>query len=129
MTFDPSKLSPMPWKWDESEWFRRLLCGTSNQYVLWYTNDDDGIHCLPDDAELIVLARAAFDVMMRRGWHAAKTGQFWQIPMRLADNMISVHGANATIFKTYACKNHWSDPFTCLVESDAWYSENVEKQQ
>ncbi len=84
------------------------------------------------DAEFIALARNAFDVMMRRGWHTERYstlggGFMWRIPMSLANDMIRQHGANAAQFKQFASLAKWLDPFTALVEADKWYKENVEK--
>jgi len=66
-----------------------------------------------EDAEFIVLARAAFEVMMKRGWAPGRgnNGNWW---------VENVKG-DLVLDQDYA------DPFTALVEVDAWYRENVEK--
>lgn len=66
--------------------------------------------------EFHALAREAFDVMMRRGWHAERYNDQWFVPAMMLHYMeiksVNVWFAN--------------DPFTALVNADRWYRENVE---
>ena len=83
------------------------------------------------NSEFIALARNAFAVMMRRGWHVERFslmggGFAWRIPLNVANDMIRQQGANAAQFVRYADIAKWSDPFTALLEADRWYKENVE---
>ena len=70
-------------------------------------------NCNADDAEFIVLARNAFDIMMRRGWWAQKRGEGWAV----YNNWIPLPSDPLT----------WPDPFTALVSADKWYRKHVEK--
>jgi hypothetical protein len=65
------------------------------------------------DAQFIALARNAFAVLMNRGWH----------PRRFEDGKWGVYGDNLL----GVCADLADDPFTALVQADAWYRENVEK--
>jgi hypothetical protein len=67
------------------------------------------------DAQFAVLARNAFDVMLRRGWGvevAYEKPPFdeWRID----------DGDRNEIWENDILKT-WSDPFTALVEADKWY--------
>lgn len=63
------------------------------------------------DAHFIAIARNAFDVMMRRGWSVKcfQSGRWY------VDN-----GSEYL--------NSADDPFTALLEADAWYKANVEAE-
>lgn len=84
---------------------------------------------LPEDSEnsgdiaalrFAVLARNAFDVMMRRGWNPTKHMPhdkhhgWWHVVDEWYDEFLDV--------------GPWPDPFTALVEADKWYRENMEKK-
>ena len=71
------------------------------------------------------VARAAFDVMMRRGWTLQRrlvNGAFseWYVMESDDPDACGVTAGNVDC---------WPDPFTAIVEADAWYRENVEKQE
>lgn len=74
------------------------------------------------DAEFYVLARSAFEVMMRRGWGVLPchgTIGFW----------VSESSEGKPFDDRFSVKCptlYWDDPFTALVEADAWYREHVE---
>ncbi len=72
----------------------------------------------PSDPGFNELATLAFDVMMRRSWEPevwlAETGQPWGV-----DSAVE-----SLPPELYAMR--WPDPFTALVEADAWYVANVE---
>ena len=60
------------------------------------------------------VARAAFDVMMRRKWMAINPP--WQ------DKGWCVTNQRRQQIST----QHWPDPFTAVVEADKWFATNVE---
>jgi hypothetical protein len=62
----------------------------------------------PGDA----VAKAAFDVMMRRGWGVVKIGDLW-LPGLPSMELIEP-----------LRKMRWSEPFTALVEADKWMTEH-----
>jgi hypothetical protein len=68
------------------------------------------------NAEFIALARNAFDVMMRRGWSPERMGDTWV-----------VNDEDGRMFN-YQSEElmRWPDPYTALVEADAWYKEHIE---
>lgn len=124
---DLSKLSPAPWRIEGVEYK-----GEIDSYEVRCPNPDDdplqnAVSSLTDkdNAELIALARNAFDVMMRRGWHVrrASTGE-WVVyhpgDGRVGlSTMVGLEDEDGNLL-------HSTDPFTALVEADLWYRENVE---
>ncbi len=122
---DVTKLTPAPWK-------RTMLVihpgarapgGPSEEVQVV---DADGLICRCEltrdtyeieeaNADFIALARNAFDVLLRRGWGVEQVGQKW---------FLAEHGFPQGM----AHLGHgFDDPFTCLVEADRWYQENVER--
>ncbi len=72
------------------------------------------------NAEFIVLARNALDVMMRRGWYARPhngDARRWEAVNRFFSRGGPMIPDEARIAV---------DPFTALVSADRWYRENVE---
>ncbi len=113
---DVTNITPAPWMND-------------GEYIL--QNDRFGgrsvlgtmRHGTKDDVEFVTLARAAFDVQMKRGWTAIQKpgGVFvgvdsqnhepqWCVP--------NVEWPNAVPF--------YPDPFSALVAADEWYSREIE---
>ncbi len=95
------------------------VCGSEYAKLARADGSFFGSFWLPDDAEFYVLARNAFDVMMRRGWfvvpnYCNRPGTFWRVKTGLAGDLEIEW-------------REWPDPFTALVEADAWYKANVEK--
>lgn len=79
-----------------------------------YAGGTDAFPCYSVSVrEFVVLARNAFDVMMRRGWSVTPTRSGWKVRLPDRDHPVEL--------VTYA------DPFTALVEADALYREHVEK--
>lgn len=120
---DISKLTPAPWEWvDKGDY--HILRGQNGKTVL-----DDGsaageynreINHDSDDAEFISLARNAFDVMMRRGWHSRLDRyERWIV--------FDSDGKWPCEYEFMEFKK-WTDPFTALVEADRWYREHVESK-
>lgn len=73
-----------------------------------------------DDLEFLALARNAFEVMVRRGWAPVKAvGHRWI----LIEPELSPHIESGRLLTAA------DDPFTCLIETDRWYHENVEAKQ
>jgi len=62
------------------------------------------------------VARAAFDVMMRRGWNPMKVGDEWKAEDGDGGNVETGFGNG--IMPT--CR-FWPDPFTALIQADEWY--------
>ena len=107
---DLSKLTPAPWVatagmvTEDRDYSRLADCTWGD-----VDNEQTAANC-----EFIALARNAFDVMMRRGWHPEPldSGQWMACENRDGDWCDGP-----------AC----ADPFTALVEADRWYREHVEK--
>lgn len=72
----------------------------------------------PTDLAFIALARNAFDVMMRRGWHPVKNGNDWHV--------VVPGTSHGVVYKFWHDRAGCVDPFTALVVADEWYRENVE---
>jgi hypothetical protein len=75
--------------------------------------------CGGDNDEFIVLARNAFDVMMRRGWfvvpnYMTRPGTAWRVKTAWPNCEVEW--------------KEWPDPFTALVEADKWFRENVDNK-
>ena len=103
---DLTKLTPAPWVDSHSD-----LC---------FHPKHGGTASVPIDAnhrKFIALARNAFDVMMRRGWGMHQYETEWVI---LPDE------DNELPFEAWLQRQEFPDPFTALVEADAWYRENIE---
>lgn len=117
---DLSKLTPAPWEAKVENGFSSLCGPPTNgfrNFVLSYSTSDDGIWGKGEtDMAFIALARNAFDVMMRRGWHV------WP---PCEDIGWKVFATTASMDK-WTLENHFLDPFTALVEADKWYREHVE---
>ena len=114
---DLSKLSPAPWKGEDWRVYgnnRRDLVGSMS--LCPYTENAQA-HC-----ELIALDRNAFDILMRRGWRAEKAIAGWCVgdlmPRNIVHNSMAVERELSRLF--------FEDPFTALVEGEAWYKANVE---
>jgi hypothetical protein len=113
---DASKLSPAPWH-VKGPWSNGLfdVVADAPDYGRSPAINLDAV-----DAEFIALARNAFDVMMRRGWWAArlKDGK-WRV-----STFCAIHGESA--FRKFLVHQMCDDPFTALVEADKWYREKNE---
>jgi hypothetical protein len=118
MGIDSTKLSPAPW-------YFVTPAGSEIETLVFNDHDEDvpvlepfaiGNNACDQNSEFIVLARSAFDVMMRRGWGVRETEGRWQA---IENRPGSVTGVNSMIVKT--------DPFTALLAADEWYYENFEK--
>ncbi len=70
----------------------------------------DELEILHKEVEFQVLARAAFDVMMRRGWSPERMGDTWIVNDE--DGRAFCYPSEVMI--------RWPDPFTALVEADRW---------
>lgn len=123
MTIDPAKLTPPPWKLSDShglcivsEVADRMVADFSPEYArgeAW-----EGRRA---DAEFIVLARHAFDVMMRRGWSPSLIVNGPRSGLWIVVGEVREPAKFAVHQKQFA----WEDPFTALVEAEAWYQANV----
>lgn len=64
-------------------------------------------------------AAAAFDVMMRRSWNVIR----WSDTHKWTLDRLSC----PTDMLEWRDANSFADPFLALIEADAWYKANVEK--
>ena len=118
-------LSPAPWTVFDSA----LHPDHEGAPVIEVFSEENGrtwtvCECAPGgetDAQFIALARNAFEILMRRGWLVQQIspngpwmvcGPQWAFNPKDRDMVVS---------------DSWLDPFTALVEADAWYKANVEK--
>jgi hypothetical protein len=84
-------------------------------------------------AERICLWRNAEDVMMRRGWHPARTTA-WTDPDKW---YVEFGAASAEVGDSHEVWERWlktigdgfSCPFTALVEAHEWMKANVDQKQ
>ena len=111
---DLSKLTPAPWV----AWHKPTETMADEDFHLVaglpILPRDHSFSFLEMDAEFIALARNAFDVMMRRGWAAVEVGGHWQVRDR--------NGWDLPLsFYVTEHKGRFPDPFTALVEADAWF--------
>ncbi len=126
-TLDLSKLSPAPWEATSGS----VPIGDTGDYEPWVNVDSpecvicrleetvDFCDGKPDwhaTAEFIALARNAFEIMMRRGWGVNRYGDGWRpfVRDRAQFEMVRWMNSRGEEF----C---WPDPFTALVEADAWW--------
>lgn len=133
MPIDLTKLAPAPWFVNYSETTDDRGDGPACLSIGPY--EEDGADAFmfsetfsasdgsPDriDAifEFAALARNAFDVMIRRGWHT------WP----LDDGTWEVGSGDGRWWvETIPSVLSWPDPFTALVAADQWYRENIEKE-
>jgi hypothetical protein len=112
---DLEKLTPLPWE-----------AGVGDNQTIWMTRHGlrcvlgDVAHGSQADADFIALARNAFDIMMMRGWSPERMGDTW-----------IVNDEDGRWFgypHPYDPLMRWPDPFTALVEADAWFKANIEKK-
>lgn len=122
--------SPTPWLWKpgvtgDAEGELAKLLDANGELVCDFGRNDQYYNTCgtePSNAnrDFILRASQAFDVMMRRGWAPVKgIGPSWS--WFLIEQELSDHVASGALTTGRA------DPFTCLVEADKWYRENVEK--
>jgi|SRR6516162_4464215 len=122
---DLSKLSPAPWKLQgdgeySAEDYPEVIFSNGDMLTRALHGNDSCLSCKAD-AEFIVLARNAFDVMMRRKWGLSYRGGFepgWFV-LDILDDPLFPPGDEPALLP--------ADPFTALVEADRWYTENVER--
>lgn len=110
---DLSKLTPMPWLPKSSH---DIKAGPEDYDATIAKFWSSPFSLTPDVAQenrnFTLLARNAFDVMMRRGWtvmpcYINRPGTFWKVRMLERDHEIE--------------QKEFPDPFTALVEADLWF--------
>ncbi len=127
--FDLTNLTPMPWYED-----LLLFIGVNEQgcgrggILLEGMEGEYTAEEVDANTKFIVLARSAFDVMMRRGWHPVPLNYEGE-PLTLGWIVCSREGPDSE----ERCPNvaarfkmpfqQWPDPFTALVEADKWMAE------
>lgn len=151
---DLNKLSPAPWTCGpvhkESEG-KTWLTFTEQMEIFPPDQKEVGLDFQPggpvaaasvgefsDNGLFIALARNAFDVMMRRRWYPS-CESLWSDPERkdkrgwVVRELHSIPRNSAyqltlgRIIGELGMSLVWADdPFTALVEADAWYAANVE---
>lgn len=104
MAFDPTRLTPAPWKHEGG-----LVVDCVGFPILLPEKDSAD---QADDLTFAALARNAFDVMLRRGWTAYPVLDGWCV----LDRSKTVLWANNEPYNA-------ADPFSALVEADRWLSE------
>ncbi len=52
-----------PWKWKKSEFGFKNLVGANGEDILYYTNDDDGLHGEETDKSLIAAAPEMYEAL------------------------------------------------------------------
>ncbi len=122
MSIDLSKLTPAPWR-------------VSDKHGLCVVRDDPIGDVVCDlsvgqwegsraDAEFIALSRNALDVMARRKWSPMYVCEYdhndedhwgWKAFSSRENGYVGSNPAEL-----------YDDPYTALVEADAWYAANVE---
>lgn len=109
---DLSKLTPAPWSSVAQMWGDSAV--PTGKFVLAHGKTPVAIFLNEADCDAAALARNAFDVMMRRGWHSRllPDGRGWTVDVAQC--------------RHYGDKGMFADPFTALVEADRWYAANVE---
>ena len=113
MALDLTKLTPAPWHSTGED----VLGPPDEQYLLCAQGATEA------DCAFVALARTAFEVMMRRGWYPWREGNGTWLAWMKHD---PVHAKIAGEIQ-YAPDGH-ADPFTALVEADAWWRANIEKR-
>ena len=124
---DLKKLTPAPWEWFEEnqahvfegEQIWRFGVWDARQMPICMTPISGGFcEDKPTNVEFIAIARNAFDIMLRRGWHSI---------LQDDGNWLVMEDFHKSLFQTPTLKPFIAaDPFTALVEADKWYKENVE---
>jgi hypothetical protein len=105
---DLSKLSPAPWTGDENA--TEIRDGNGESVLAQTGRERD---CFgEEDFAFVLLARQAFDVMMRRGWEAQQYQRQW----------FAVDGDRMD-GRAIVPDSFHPDPFTALVEADRWTKE------
>lgn len=135
---DLSKLTPAPWHAGRMDTVSYDGDGTGPYKNVYHDNPKGKMHLgerLPDtvargegdadecraNAEFIALARNAFDVMMRRGWQVLLIDGKWHVFDRILPD-----GKGFGWIGGVGAYEIPADPFTALVEADAWYKANIE---
>lgn len=125
---DLSKLTPAPWTQDQDWPTNRIY---HNCVAVVDAIMDDGTDPSPfleikeTDRDFIILARNAFDVMMRRGWWSCMwyPEPGYMITVGSCDGNMKFHN-----WLLHEQKAH-EDPFTPWIVAEAWYVGHVESVQ
>ncbi len=116
MPLDLSNLTPAPWfNWSHGETgdFGLFHGAPADPREIFDLLD----HQEPADLEFIAIARNAFDVMMRRGWYPIRVQGQWHVFSKGSPEAGMGFGEPA------------DDPFTALVEADAWMKQQESPTQ
>ena len=107
---DLSKLTPAPW-FMELEQTKIILSSASVQRIAWVFDENH--------TEFMALARNAFEIMMRRGWHAKQE----------SDGLWRAWSQHEREKPVLICILSKPDPFTAIVEAESWHVTNGEADQ
>ena len=80
----------------------------------WIANTNVSDSQTEADFKFFVLARHAFDVMLRRKWNPEFYSDGWGVDS--AERYLTLQ----------LMRLRWPDPFTAIVEADMWYRKNIE---
>lgn len=120
---DLSKLTPLPLRMVDDRESGSIYVGKENGYPVILSEDENR-----DDLEFYLLARAAFAIMLERGWTPSpiqRPGQTrWQVRMRNGADM-----PLAFICDVLDHRGEFADPFTALTEADKWMREQEAKAE
>jgi hypothetical protein len=129
---DLSKLTPAPWAWtDKIGWsglvhedslFMFATCAEHPPSKMIHHGRIE--FDKQADKDFIVLARQAFEVMMRRQWGVGVQEDGFFVTSILGLCHLSDTHAK---FVEYAMVGK-PDPFTALIEADEWYKKHIENQ-
>lgn len=99
---------------------------------VWFAREMNEEH-----AKWVLLAQQAEDIMLRRGWvpSLGNWGETWNLGLdrrsshkvKNLEEAMKEQNKYIKVWK-WAQEQNFKHPFVCLVESDKWYKENVEKK-
>ena len=114
---DLGKLTPAPWASRPGNPGDCVISKAAGNVTVAAEIDED-----TSDAAFIALARNAFDVMMRRGWNAARDiHRTWFVQNT---NCNAIHRVEDNDYLAGSRIARFPDPFTALIEADKWYAAN-----
>lgn len=133
---DVSKLTPAPWQVKPGT-FDVQEPGEQEDFPCtiakcWSSSFAPTKDIARTNRDFIILARNAFDVMMRRGWSVSGwrggsvSGSEWMVVTQPGGHPVDNDWYRENPGGASGLQRFWPDPFTALVEADEWYKANVE---
>ncbi len=117
MSLKTENTSPAPW----SLVFHSMVDPAKPWRIVDANHDTVSFFLCGGDAANIILFANAADVMARRSWQPEKTQSGW----RLCHNVIGFMNIDA-FTEWWRDAGDYADPFTPLIEADAWFKANVD---